>query len=65
MSNIYTKLNQVLELLLARYSNEQIAESPDLKFIYTTLEDVVKEIELNNQLVYGINNLKINEDEEE
>lgn len=41
------KLTECLELLLARYSNEQIATSPDLHRIYTNLEDLISSIKIN------------------
>ena len=55
------KINSVLELLLDKYSNEQIAESSELSYIYVTLVDVLRDIKHNKELVYGINNLNVNE----
>lgn len=41
------KLEECLELILNKFSNEQIATSPDLKKLYTNLEDLLKDIKLN------------------
>lgn len=41
------KLKECQELLLARFSNEQIATSTDLMRIYTNLVDLLEEIKRN------------------